>query len=340
MYSPKFTITPKITQEIEKLGVVFGYFKAVKLPENYRKELVSKVTSEMVHASTAIEGNTLTQKQVDDVLHGKKITALEKEIKEVKNYNLALSQIEKLGKRERFQLSESIVKELHKTLFKDIDNNIAGKYRKRQVYIGDYLPPEYFKVPALVQELIQWINDPEPKDLSPIMHAGIVHYQFVAIHPFEDENGRTARILTTLILIQNNYDMLSFFAPESFYNRDRRAYYEALSSADKYRVDGQPDLTGWLEYFTHGMLVETERAKSKIEELLQKKSVFIKEKWISSKQRKILSLASNEIIKTADALIVSGLSRKGTYNALKKLVQLGLLKREGRGKGSYYKLPS
>jgi Fic family protein len=72
MFISQFQITPKITKKIEAIGAIFGYFKAVQLPEGYKKELISKVTAEAVHASTAIEGNTLTQNQVKEVLEGKK----------------------------------------------------------------------------------------------------------------------------------------------------------------------------------------------------------------------------------------------------------------------------
>src|SRR3989338_10588780 len=345
MYTPRFTITPKITQDVEKLGVVFGYFKATQLPENYKKELVSKITAETIHASTAIEGNTLTQRQVDDVLSCKQVTAHAKEIKEVENYNHALTYVEKLGRQKGFRIKEQTVKDIHKMLLADIDNKIGGQYRIRQVYVGDYLPPDHLKVSGLVQDLVHWINDPQPKNLSPILYAGIAHYQLVAIHPFEDGNGRTTRLLATLMLIHNNYDMVSFFAPESFYNRDRKAYYEALSSADKYRIEGQPDLTRWLEYYVSGMLIEAEQAKSKIEEMLQNKqsfsankSTFGRQDYISASQRKMLNLAAEGAIKTADVLQATGLSRKGVYNALEKLVQLGLLENVGLGKGTFYKI--
>lgn len=338
MYTPRFTITPKITQDVEKLGIVFGYFRATELPVNYKKELVAKVVAETVHASTAIEGNTLTQRQVNDVLHGKQVTARAKEIKEVENYHLALKEIEKLGRQKGFTIKEQTIRDIHAILLKNIDNKIAGKYRTKQVYVGDYLPPEHFKLPTLVQELVDWINDPQPKNLSPILYSGIAHYQLVAIHPFGDGNGRTTRLLTTLILILNRYGMVSFFAPESFYNRDRKAYYEALSSADKYRVDNQPDLTRWLEYFVSGMLIEAERAESRIEELLQKKPPK-RQIYLSEKQIKMLRLAAKKgTIKTADVLRATALSRKGAYNALGKLVQLGLLESVGVGKGTYYKI--
>lgn len=337
MLQPHFTITPKITKDLEAIGAVFGYFKAIQLPENYRKELVSKVTAETVHASTAIEGNTLTQQQVTDVLSGRKVTALEKDIKEVKNYNKALAYVEQLGKDATFKLSEATIREIHTLVLKGIDDEIAGKYRARQVYVGDYLPPEHFKVPTLMQELIAWIKNPEPQNLSPILYAGITHYELVAIHPFDDGNGRTARLLTTLMLIQNGYGMTSFFAPESHYNRDRKAYYEALSSADKYRADGQPDVTRWIEYFVQGMLLEAERAKSRIEELLQKSRVTSGKVWLSDTQMNMLKLTAEKgTAKTADYLAASGLSRKGTYNALQRLVELGLLTRLGQNKGAYY----
>lgn len=337
MYTPKFTISPKITRDIEAIGAVFGYFNAINLPENYKKELVSKITAETVHASTAIEGNTLTERQVQDVLSGKKVTALEKDIREVQNYNKALSCVEKTTKDSNFQISESFLKQIQEIIVKNIRDDIAGNYRTVQVHVGDYLPPQPFRIPVLMKELVAWIKDPKPQYLAPILYAGIAHYQFVAIHPFEDGNGRTARLLTTLILTQNAYNMIRFFAPESYYNRDRKAYYEALSSADKYRIDGQPDLTRWLEYFIEGMLIEAERAKSKIEELLQKTKSTKGKAWISEAQIKMLQLTvEKETTKIADFLQISGLKRKGTYNALQKLVTLGLLKRIGKNKGTYY----
>lgn len=335
MFIPHFIVTPKITKDIEEIGAIFGYFKAIQLPEGYKKELVSKVTSETVHASTAIEGNTLTEKQVKDVLEGKKIHAEDQDIKEIINYNNALEYIEKLAKDSI--ISEDIIKEINAIVLKNIKDNPAGKYRSKQVIVGDYLPPEHNKLSGLMQEFICWLQNPEPQNLSPILYTGIAHYQLVAIHPFEDGNGRTTRILTTLMLIQNAYEMTSFFALESYYNRNRKAYYEALNSADKYRIDNQPDLTRWLEYYVNGMLIEAARAKSRIEELSQKSKLLNEKQWISDIQIKLLQFTIDKnTAKTADYLQISGLSRKGTYNALEKLVQLGLLKRNGTNKGSFY----
>lgn len=337
MYNPRFTITPKVTHDIEAIGAVFGYFRAVQLPENYKKELVSKVTAETVHSSTAIEGNTLTQQQVEDVLKGKKVTALEEDIKEVQNYNQALSFVEEVSLDKDFQVSEAFLKQIQAMLLQGIRDDVAGKYRTKQVYVGDYLPPEHIKVPNLMKEFIEWIKNPTPENLSPILYAGIIHYQFVAIHPFIDGNGRTARILITLMLIQNGYDMTRYFALESYYNRARKTYYEALSSVDKYRIDGEPDLTRWLEYFVEGMLIEAERARSKIEEILQKSRIVGQQIWLSPNQQKILTVtAQKNTAKISDYVAATGLGRGGCYKAVEKLVNMGLLKRNGDRKGAYY----
>lgn len=327
-----------MARNIEEIGAVFGYFKTVQLPADYRKEFVSKVTSETVHASTAIEGNTLTEKQVAEVLSGKKIYAENQDISEVINYNNALMFAEKLAnnKNDSF-ITEKHVLEINSIILKNIRDQDAGKYRTQQVRVGDYLPPAHPKVPILMQEFINWLQDPQPTNLSPILYTGIAHYQFVAIHPFIDGNGRTTRILTTLMLIKNGYNMTSFFALESFYNRNRKAYYEALNSADKYRIKGEPDLTRWLEYYAEGMLIEATRAKSRIEELLEKSKKPQVQEWISEVQIKILKVFKEKhTAKAADFLSVSRLSQKGTYQALQKLVHLGLVSKIGKNKGTRY----
>ena len=335
MFAPYFSISPKITSDLEAIGAVFGYFKAVKLPENYRKDLVAKATAETVHSSTAIEGNTLTQGQVNDVLRGKTIVAEKDDIKEVVNYNRALEYVETLG-GENTLMTENLIREINAIVLKDIRSG-AGRYRTKQVIVGDYVPPEHFQVPILMKEFVDWLRQPQPAHLSPILYTGIAHYQLVAIHPFEDGNGRTTRILTTLMLIQYGYEHTHFFALESYYNRNRKAYYEALGSADKYRVGQKADLTRWLEYYVGGMLIEATRAKSRIEEMLEKAKLAVIGAWLSDVQMRMLKLTREKgSAKTADYLQVARLSRKGTYNALAKLVELGLLERIGVGKGSYY----
>lgn len=137
----------------------------------------------------------------------------------------------------------------------------ATPYRDGQNVIRDtaggivYLPPEAKDVPALMAELVSWIQAND-KELPVAVVAGIAHYQFVTIHPFYDGNGRTARALATWILYRGGYDLGRLYALEEIYASDLNGYYEALVTDPHHNYyDGRAtaDMTSWLTYFLRGM---------------------------------------------------------------------------------------
>jgi Fic family protein len=89
------------------------------------------------------------------------------------------------------------------------------------------MPPEAKDVPALMTQLVNWLNGND--NLPAPLRAAIAHYQFATIHPYYDGNGRTARLLTTLILHLGGYDLKGLYALEDYYARNLESYYEALS---------------------------------------------------------------------------------------------------------------
>src|SRR6202047_842064 len=103
-------------------------------------------------------------------------------------------------------------------------------------------------------ELIQWANRKD--DLPVPIKAAIAHYQFATIHPYYDGNGRTARLLTTLILHLGGYGLKGLYSLEEYYARYHGCYYEALSigpSHNYYEGRASADITKWVEYFCAGM---------------------------------------------------------------------------------------
>lgn len=112
-------------------------------------------------------------------------------------------------------------------------------------------------------EFVKWLNSNDSSQLNPILIAGIAHYEFVRIHPFVDGNGRTARALATLILSLKEFDLKKFFALDDYYDSDRISYYRALNSVDQKTLD----LTGWIEYFTDGVLLSIQKVKEKVSQL-------------------------------------------------------------------------
>ncbi|OGK15241.1 hypothetical protein A2690_00520 [Candidatus Roizmanbacteria bacterium RIFCSPHIGHO2_01_FULL_39_12b] len=336
MYQPFFEISPRISSALEAIGQILGFLKATRIPKAYEKEYLTKVIIDTINSSTAIEGNTLTPSQIKKVVKGKKIIAMQKDIQEVKNYHRAVKELIKITKT-KDDISEKIILNLHKIITNKLDINRSGQYRKQMVIVGDYLSPKPNEVLRLMKEFVKWINKPTPTDLSPLLYAGIVHYRFVAIHPFADGNGRTARILTKLILMKFGYNITKLFSLETYYNRDRKAYYQALSTIDKYRIDRKENLTLWLEYFIEGMLVEAERARSKIIEL-QSKSKQVPILLTNSQQKALVWFTKNKILRMQDYIKISGLSRKGAYKSLNVLVKLRQIIKVGVGKQTYYVL--
>jgi len=196
------------------------------------KELILKLRDEFIVESTynsnAIEGNTLTLKETRVVLEegmtiaGKSL----REHHEATSHSEAIVFLESLvGKK---KLDEEDILKIHAIIFKDIEKEFSGRYRQGAVRIlgASCIPPNYVKVPKLMKDLILWIKT-NPEKLNPIELAAFAHYKFVEIHPFYDGNGRTARLLMNLILMQNGFPRT--VVPVS----ERKKYFSALEKADK-----------------------------------------------------------------------------------------------------------
>lgn len=186
---------------------------------------------EMTYNSNAIEGNTLTKKETFWVI-SEGLTIKGKSLKEhleVKNHKEALDFLyELIDINKKNIISEHLIKQIHSLAVKESDSEIAGTYRKGNVFISgsDHKPPSGFEVPNKMEELIKWIK--EEKDNYHIVElSAILHHKLVAIHPFWDGNGRTARIIMNIFIMQAGHPMAVIL------KNDRQRYYRVLSEADK-----------------------------------------------------------------------------------------------------------
>ncbi len=193
---------------------------------------------ELTYTSNAIEGNTLTRKETAAVVEkgltigGKSLV----EHLEATNHAKALEDIVKLSGNETGSLSEDDILTIHNTILKGIDDNNAGHYRSIAVRISgsEVILANPIKVPSLMESFIKWIK--ENSDVHPVELAAEAHYRLVTIHPFVDGNGRTARLLMNLILLQNGY------TPALIRTRDRIKY---INSLEKAQLGGSKD-----DYYT------------------------------------------------------------------------------------------
>jgi len=233
---------------------------------------------------------------------------------------------------------------IHRMVTKNTLDNLedCGVYRNRYVVVGNkftgevfFRPPQNQEVPGLVKDLLSWINSKESKELDPIIEAGIVHYEFVRIHPFIDGNGRTARVLAALILYLRGFDTNQFFCLDDYYDSDRPAYYTALQSVKPDILD----LTNWLEYFTEGVNISTEAVKERIIRLSSKRLRKAKGKQIAltERQMKIIEFINqNGKITNRDVREMFKLSNRAALDEINKLLELQALKSQGKGRALHY----
>lgn len=190
---------------------------------------------EMTYNSNAIEGNTLTLKETYLVL-SEGITIKGKSLKEhleAKNHHEALEFIfEQVEHDSQHTISEHLIRELQSLVIGSIDRSIAGTYRDVEVAItvSSHQPPLATEVPGKMTDLIRWFRKEQLKS-NPIELAAILHHKLVNIHPFADGNGRTARLLMNIILLQTGYPLVIIL------KNDRRKYYDTLAQADGGKID-------------------------------------------------------------------------------------------------------
>src|ERR1700675_1537332 len=177
------------------------------------------------------------------------------------------------------------------TPYRDGQNVIRDSRSKRIVY----LPPEAKDVPALMKELVSWINAAAIQSVPCPIRAGIAHYQFATIHPYYDGNGRTARLLTTLILHLGTYGLKGLYALEEYYARNLKAYYGALTvgpSHNYYMGRAEADITKWIAYFIEGMATSFEKVRDQALRETEKggkdQSKLLRD--LDAKQRRALTL--------------------------------------------------
>ena len=231
----KVTLTNEILSYITEIEHNRYKVSSVKLSKPVMNRLRKNSKKKSSYASNKIEGNPLSEKQVDEVIERDERKHYLKPEQEVRNYFLALNFLEeKVSKRKSFP----------KSLFWMCRNWWKRALLRRKSDSGesmppgvlfavydsktgnpDYIPPEYCDIPELLDELVEYVNT---TDDHPLIVAAVVHYQLVTIHPFEDGNGRTARLLSGYIMDLNGYGFNGIGSLEEYFAYDIDEYYESI----------------------------------------------------------------------------------------------------------------
>lgn len=213
------------------------------LPKSVLQILRKQFAIELAYNSNAIEGNTLTLKETRLVIE-EGITIKGKPLREhfeAINHQKAFNFLESLVKS-KIKITEDVIKNVHKIILTEIDNQYAGRYRNINVRILGAIKnqPRFEKVPRRMQEYANDINENQQK-LNTIEMSAFIHYGLVEIHPFVDGNGRTARLLMNLFIMRKGYPVTMVLKV------DRKKYYDRLKKAD------QGDMKPFIDFIARGV---------------------------------------------------------------------------------------
>ena len=204
-----------------------------------------------VSGSTGIEGNPLSPAQVDEVLAGAAIDAQEIHVREIQNYNRALDIARDAARRPDFTWSHEIIHRINAAVMDGLPRDTHGDYRRgdEEVFVGIFAAPSPLLVQGLMDALVAWLQ--QTAATPRLIRSALLHLNLIAIHPFNDGNGRTARILAAMELILEGVPSPELVSIEAYLRRNRDDYVDELRTTLGYVYDPENHpVTGWLDYYT------------------------------------------------------------------------------------------
>ena len=341
------TIVEKVYSGIAEIDAVKNSWQITEklLPQTIEK-LTNSVIITSSGSSNRIEGNTLNDKEVENLYKNLRIKKFKtRDEQEVAGYLQCLETV--FNSYESIPITESSILQLHQSMLKYCEkderhrgqykfgsNRVEAKDRKGDIVgvIFDPTPPHLVR--KEMQELISWYNWAlEAKIKHPIILIANFIFEFLAIHPFQDGNGRTSRLITNLMLLQNNYFFASIVSHERIIEANKTDYYLALNKTQKTWKTKKEDISAWLLFFLNVIKLQSNQALK----IIEGDNI---EYLLSEKQLALLQWVRKEGVEFSrkDAILALGFPARTVEAIIKKLVELKCLERLSQGRTTRYKL--
>jgi Fic family protein len=342
--------SPEISQEVYRLIAEIDTVKGQwQLSNTLSPQMITRLQSSVLvtsaGASTRIEGSQLTDSQVEKLLRGFNIKKFNtRDEQEVAGYLELLQNI--FDSWEKTKLSQSTILHFHKELLKysEKDTRQRGEYKfgpnrveakdKEGNVVGvvfDPTPPHLVK--KEMEELLSWASDAlQPGETHPLIAIANFLFEFLAIHPFQDGNGRLSRLLTNFLLLKTGYEFTPYVSHEQLVEAQKVEYYIALNKTQQTWKSKQEDITPWLLFFLGIMREQSGKALN----LLSQESV---EQFLSVKQLEVWNFAlSQKEFSRGDVIAATELNARTIEHTIKKLVEMKKLDRIGEGRATRYRV--
>lgn len=266
------TLTNDMLRRILRIEACKSSFSGKRVPASVSARLRKISRKRSTYASNKIEGNPLTERQASEAIDDKGRHFLKPE-EEVRNYYAALGFLDDACAEGR-PIDMQLILDAQRLIVKGEAREKIGIRKPMPPGVlfavydsvtgrADYIPPAAEDIEALLAELVDYIAK---SDDHPLIKAGVIHYQLVTIHPFEDGNGRTARILSGYYLNLNGYDFGGLGSLEEYFAYDPKEYYDSLQMGlPPLYYDGRnnpPHPEIWVEYFLRMVELYAEKASA------------------------------------------------------------------------------
>lgn len=285
-----FKISSLINNKLAEIDYFKGLWKGKSgiLGQQNLRNLKRISTIESIGSSNRIEGNQLSDTNVASVLSNlKKQSFRSRDEEEVAGYAKLLNTI--YDHSSEISITENYIKQMHQIMLGRVSKDIhhCGEYKKISNAIAAFDADGHeigivfqtatpFDTPFMMRELVNWVNEAlEERFWHPLIVIGVFIVHFLAIHPFQDGNGRLSRALTTLLLLKTGYDYVPYSSIESIIETNKSSYYSALRNTQKSIWTDDVDYDPWLDFFLSTLHKQANILIEKIE-LLRTKSALSK----------------------------------------------------------------
>lgn len=347
MDTPEFQILPEHLKLISEIDEFKGKWQMLRNLAPDQLSLLKRIaTIESIGSSTRIEGAGLTDSEVERLLSGLNTTSFEsRDEAEVAGYAEAMEMI--FESYDEIQISENHIKQLHQVLLRFTSKDVRhrGEYKKLPNHVEAlaangrslgiiFETASPFDTPFRMKELIQWFSEESQKGtLHPLLLMAIFIVHFLAIHPFQDGNGRLSRILTTLLLMRSGYSYVPFSSLERIVEENKDRYYLSLRRAQSTLYTNNSKLNDWLLFFVGCLRKQISVLDSKV----KTERMIAELPPLSQEIMKIIRQHGRGRVR--DIQIITGANRNTIKAHIKRLVERGELKKMGAGKGTWYRFP-
>ena len=338
------TISPEVLKAVAEIDEFKGRWAALgNLPPERLSALRRIATVQSVGSSTRIEGAKLTDDEVEKLLSGLEIRSFRsRDEQEVAGYADLMDLI--FDSWAEISLTENHIRQLHGVLLKhtEKDEHHRGQYKTlpNRVEALDEMGRSVgtifetatpFDTPRLMQELVDWTRCAlEAEEKHPLLVISVFVVRFLAIHPFQDGNGRLSRALTTLLMLRSGYDYVPYTSLESVVEDSRQEYYLALRRAQATMDGDESLLIDWVSYFVRCLCRQKEILARKVGELHLLAP-------LASLSEKLMGIVGEHgRVTVREAVALTGANRTTIKDHLKRLVEARHLARRGRGRGTWY----